>query len=155
MPAAAGISQGHCHLAQRDAAERAAVLAGRAAAIGRGLRIGRLVHDQHRIPVIEMADRPGRRDVQDLLVIPDRTRQEVLQPVRPAMPSRLGDRLAVMIVQLHQQAAEHLAAALPGLPSGKAPGDPPQQVRQQSGPGIIGYRGSSDCRILIVPHNSS
>jgi hypothetical protein len=29
---------------------------------------------------------------------------------------------------------------------------PPQQVRQQPGPGIIGYRGSSDCRILIVSH---
>jgi hypothetical protein len=27
----------------------------------------------------------------------------VLQPVRPAMPGRLGDRLAVVIVQLHQQ----------------------------------------------------
>ena len=30
-----------------------------------------------------------------------------------------------------------------------------QQVRQQRGPGIIGYRGSSDCRILIVSHNPS
>jgi hypothetical protein len=83
----------------------------------------------------------------------------VLQPVRPAMPGRLGDRLAVVIVQFHRQPAEHLAAALPGLPPGKAPGHLPQQVRQQirqqRGPGIIGYRGSSDCRILIVSHNPS
>jgi hypothetical protein len=27
-----------------------------------------------------------------------------------------------------------------------------QQVRQQRGPGLISYRGSSDCRVLIVFH---
>ena len=86
------------------------------------------------------------------MVVPDRPRQQVLQPVRPAVPGRLGDRPAVVIFQLHQQPAEHLAAGLPGLPPGKAPGHPPQQVRQQRGPGIIRYRGSSDCRILIVSH---
>jgi hypothetical protein len=117
-----------------------------------GLLIGRLVHDQHRVLVIEVTDRPGRRGVQDLLLVPDRPRQQVLQPVWPAMPDRLGDRLAVVIFQFHQQPADHLPAALPGLPPGKAPGHLPQQIRQQRGPGIIGYRGSSDCRILIVSH---
>jgi hypothetical protein len=48
---------------------------------------------------------------------------------------------ATGIVQFHHQRAEHLAAGLPDLPAGKAPGDPSQQVRQQRGPGIIGYRG--------------
>ena len=71
------------------------------------------------------------------------------------MPGRLGDRPAVVIVQLHQQPADHLAAAPPGLPAGKAPGHLTQQVRQQRGPGIIGYRGSSGCRILIESHNPS
>jgi hypothetical protein len=33
-----------------------------------------------------------------------------------------------VIVQLHQQPAHHLAAGLPGLSPGKAPGHPPQQV---------------------------
>ncbi len=51
-----------------------------------------------------------------------------------------------------RQPAHHLAAALPGLPPGKAPGHPSQQIRQQRGPGIIRYRGSSDCRIVIVSH---
>src|SRR4249920_2171668 len=68
------------------------------------------------------------------------------------MPDRLGDGPAVVIVQFHQQAADHLAAALPGLPPGKAPGYLSQQVRQQRGPGLIGYRGSSDCRVLVVSH---
>jgi hypothetical protein len=60
-----------------------------------------------------------------------------------------------MIFQLHQQAAHHLAAGLPGLPAGKAPGHPSQQVRQQRGPGLIRYRDSRGCRIVIVSHNPS
>jgi len=71
------------------------------------------------------------------------------------MPGRFGDRPAVVIFQFHQQPADHLTAALPGLPQGKAPGDPSQQVRQQRGPGIIRYRGGNDCRVLIVSHNRS
>jgi hypothetical protein len=57
-----------------------------------------------------------------------------------------------VIVQFHQQPAEHPAAALPCLPPGKAPGHPAQQVRQQRGPGIIRYGASSDCHVLIVSH---
>jgi hypothetical protein len=155
MPAAGGIGQGDRHLAQRDTAHGAAVLAGRAGRVAGGLLIGRLIHDQHPIPVIEVTGRPRRRDVGHELVVPDRTGQQMLQPVRPAMPGRLGDRLAVVIFQLHQQPADHLAAGLPGLPPGKAPGHPSQQIRQQRGPGIIRYRDSSDCRILIVSHNPS
>jgi hypothetical protein len=114
MPAAAGIGHGDRHLAQRDPARGAAVLAGCASAVSGGLLTGGLVHDQHRIPVIEIPRRPRRRDVQHLLVVPDRTGQQVLQPVRPAMPGRLGDGPAVAIVQLHRQPVHHLAAALPG-----------------------------------------
>ena len=124
MPAAGGIGQGDRHLAQRDAADRAAVLAGRAGRGARGLLIGCLIHDQHPVPVIEVTGRPGRRDVQNLLVVPDRTGQQMLQPVRPAVPGRLGDRPAVMILQLHQQPADHLPAGLPGLPPGEASGHP-------------------------------
>jgi len=98
VPAAAGIGQRNRHLAQRDTVEGAAVLAGRAGAVRRRLRIGGLIDDQHPISVIEMLHGPDRRVVQRLLVIPDRTRQQVLQPVRPAVPDRLSDRPAVVIV---------------------------------------------------------
>ena len=60
------------------------------------------------------------------------------------MPNRLGDCPAAVIFQLRQQAAHHLAAALPGLPPGKAPGHLPQQIRQQRGQAITRYRGGSD-----------
>jgi hypothetical protein len=98
VPAGGRVGQGDRHLAQRDAAQGAAVLAGRARAVGRGLLIGGFVHDQHRVPVIEMTGRPRRRDVHQVLVVPDRTRQQVLQPVRAAVPDRLGDRPAVAVV---------------------------------------------------------
>jgi hypothetical protein len=48
-----------------------------------------------------MPGRPCRRDVQDFLVVPDGAAQQVLQPVRPAMPGRLGDGPAVVIFQFH------------------------------------------------------
>jgi hypothetical protein len=75
MPAAGGIGQGDRHLAQRNTAHGAAVLAGRSGRVRRRLLIGRLIHDQHPIPVVEMPGRPASRDVQHLLVVPDRTRQ--------------------------------------------------------------------------------
>jgi hypothetical protein len=58
VPAAGGIGQGDRHLAQRDTARGAAVLAGRAGTVGGGLLIGGFVHDQHRVPIIEMTGRP-------------------------------------------------------------------------------------------------
>ena len=85
-------------------------------------------------------------------MVPDRTGLRVLQPVRPAMAHCLGDRPAVVIVEFHQQVVHYLAAALPGLPPGKAPGHLSQQVRRQRVPGLIGYRGSSGCRVLAVSH---
>jgi hypothetical protein len=59
-----------------------------------------------------------------------------------------------MVLKFHQEAADHLGAALTGLPPGKAPGYFREQVRQQRGPGLIGYRDSSGCRILIVFHKT-
>ena len=66
-----------------DAARGAAVLAGRAG-IGRGLLIGSFIHDQHRVPVIEVTGRPGRRDARHVLVVPDRARQSAHWPRRCA-----------------------------------------------------------------------
>ena len=156
MPAAGGIGQGDRHLAQRDTAHGAAVLAGRAGR-NRPEDFSSAVSSTISTPSPSSRCPAAHADAMssDLLVVPDRTGQQVLQPVRPAVPGRLGDRPAVVIVQFHQQPADHLAAGLPGLPPGKAPGHPSQQVRQQRGPGIIRYRGSSDCRILIVSHNPS
>ena len=58
MPAAGGIGQGDRDLTQRDTARGAAVLPGRAGTVSGGLLIGGFVHDQHRVPVIEMTGRP-------------------------------------------------------------------------------------------------
>ncbi len=67
-----GEGQGHGHLAQRDPAHGAGVLAGRTNRVRRRLLIGGLVHDQHRVPVIEVAHRPGRCRIEDLLFVPGR-----------------------------------------------------------------------------------
>jgi hypothetical protein len=49
-------------MAQRDTAHGAAVLAG-SDRISRGLLIGSFVHDQRRVPVIEVTGRSCRSDV--------------------------------------------------------------------------------------------
>ncbi len=126
-----GKGQSDGHLAQRDPAHGAAVLAGRTHRIRRRLLIGGLIHDQHRVAVVKMADRPGRCHIEDLLFVPDRPRQQVLQPVRARMPGRLGDAPAVVVFQLHQQPLHHLTSGLAGLPATEAPRHLPEQILQQ------------------------
>ena len=76
-----------------------------------------------------------------------------MEPVRSPVPGRLRERPAVTVFQLAEQAADHLGAGPPGLPPGKAPGHLGKQVRQQRRPAaVIGYRGSSGCRIRVVFH---
>ena len=147
-----GEGQGDGDLAQRDPADGAGVLAGRADRADRGLLIGGLVHDQYRVPVIEPRNCPGRCRIQDLLVVPDRPGQQMLQPVRATVPGRLGDAPAVIVLQLHQQPVHHLAGGLPGLPAREAPRHLPEQVLRQDTRLVIRYRG---CRFLIVCHDSS
>ena len=126
-----GEGQGDGDLAQRDPACGAGVLAGRPGRAGGGLLTGSLVHDQDRVPVIQLGTSPGRCRIQDLLVIPDRPGQQMLQPVRATMPGRLGDASAVALLQFHQQPVHHLAVGLADLPPRKAPCHLPEQVLQQ------------------------
>jgi len=48
-----------------------------------------------------------------------------------------------------------LAAGLAGLPLGKAPGHQPQQVCQQRGPGVIGYRAAATAASWLCLANPS
>ena len=96
-----------------------------------GFLIGGLIHDQHRILVTEMADRPGRCRIEQLLFVPDRPRQQVLQPVRTPVPGRLGDAPAVIVFQLHQQPLHHLSGGLAGFPATETPRHLPEQIFQQ------------------------
>ena len=60
---------------------------------------------------------------------------QVLQPVRPATPDRLGDRLAVAVVGSISNPCTIWPQDSRVSRRGKAPGHPPQQVCQQRGPG--------------------
>ena len=155
VAAGCGEGQGHGYLAQRDTARGAAVLAGRTHRIRRRLLIGGLVHDQDRGPVIEPGNSPGRCRIQDLLVVPGRPGQQMLQPVRATVPDRLGEAPAIVILQLHQQPGCHLTGRLAGLPPRETPRHLREQVLQQDTRLVIRYRGSGGCRFLIVCHDSS
>src|SRR5207247_7958418 len=102
VPGRGGAGEGDRDLAQGDAAQGAAVLAGRARAVSGGLRVGGLVHDQHHVVLVpargQVRDRPVRGRVQQLLLIAAGTGQQVLHPARGRVPGRLGQGPAVVIL---------------------------------------------------------
>ena len=57
---------------------------------------GNLVNDQYRVLATQVASRPSRRRTQDLLFVPDRPRQQVLEWVRTPVSGRCGDAPAVV-----------------------------------------------------------
>jgi hypothetical protein len=156
MPGRGGVGEGDSYLAQRDPADDPAILTGRAHAVGGRLDIGRLIHDQHRITGIvagtQVPDRPVRCGLEHLLLIAAGARQQMLQPERTLVPDRLGDAPAVVILQLHQQAPNHVAAGEAGLSPGETRRDPRQQVLQQTSMHIVIYPGLSGCCVTVLFH---
>jgi hypothetical protein len=158
MPGRDRVRQRDRDLAQGDAACGAAVLAGRADAVGGGLHVGGLVHDQDRvsaIPVLfsmQLFDRPVRGCVQHCPVVAAGAGQQVLHPARAAVPGSLGEGPAVVIVEFRQQAVHHATAGEPRLPAGEARSDPRHQVIEQARVPVMVYRGSSGCRVIDLFH---
>jgi hypothetical protein len=129
VPGRGRVGEGDRDLAQGDAADGAAVLAGRPGAVAGRLLVGGLVHDQYRLAVLVMTiaqvtGGPVRGGAQHLLLIDPGAGQQVLHPVRARVPGGLAHRPAVVILQLAQQAVHHVTAGLAGLPPGETRGDP-------------------------------
>ena len=66
------------------------------------------------------------------------------------MSRRSAAAPAIVILQLRQQAAHHVAAGHAGLPPGEARRDPRHQVIEQALVRIMVYRGLSGCRVIVV-----
>ena len=156
VPGRGRAGEGDRDLAQGDPAEGAAVLAGRAGAVGRRLGVGGLVHDQYHVALVlacgQVPGRPVRGRVEYSLVIAAGAGQQVLHPVRAGMPGRRGDCPAVVILQLHQQAVHHIAAGHAGLPPGEARRDPSQKVIEQARVHGIIYADISGCCAIVLSH---
>jgi hypothetical protein len=155
VPGRGGVGEGDRDLAQGDAAEGAAVLAGRAGAVSRGLRVGGLVHDQHHVvPVLacgQVRGRPVPGGVQYLLLIAAGTGQQVLHPVRSGVPGGLGEGPAVVITEFRKQAVHHVPAGQADLPPGETRRDPHQQALEQASMRVMIYCGISGCCECFVP----
>ena len=100
--------------------------------VRRGLRVSGLIDDQHRIAVVQAPGRPRRRLLKNLLIIPGCPRKQMLQPVRTAVPERLCQRPAVIVLQLHQQTASHIGGVLAGLPARETARDLSEQFSNYS-----------------------
>jgi hypothetical protein len=76
----------------------------------------------------------------------------MLQPERTLVPDRLGDAPAVVILQLHQQITNHVAAGKAGLSPSETRRDPRQQVLQQTSMHIVIYPGLGGCCVTVLFH---
>jgi hypothetical protein len=144
-------------LAQGDAAEGAAVLAGRADAVRRRPGVAGSVRDQHRAGSVlvsraQVPGRPVRGAVEQAPVIAAGAGQQVLHPVRARVPGRPGHGPAVVIIQFHQQSVHHVPAGQAGLPPRETRAGPRQQVIEQHGVRGIVYAGRSGCCAIVRFH---
>ena len=156
VPGRGRAGQGDRDLAHRDAADGAAVLAGRPGAVRGRLLVSGLVDDEHHVVLVlacgQVRGRPVRGGVQQLPLVNAGAGQQVLHPVRARVPGGLGQRPAVVILELRQQAVHHVTAGQPGLPAGEARRYPGHQVIEQAGMRGMIYAGSSGCRVVVVFH---
>jgi hypothetical protein len=95
--------------------------------VGALLEIPGLVDDQRRLWVAKVVDHVVADVVADLVVVPDRSGQQVLHPVRVGVAGVLGDRPAVLSWQVGQQPAHER----PGPPAQVGPGEPASDPAQQ------------------------
>jgi hypothetical protein len=79
-------------------------------------------------------------------------RGQVLHAVRAGMPGGLGQRPAVVIIELTQQAVHHVAAGQPRVPPGEARRGPRQQVLKETRVRVMVYRCISGCRVIVLFH---
>ena len=141
VPQAGSEGQMDSDLAHPDPAQSTGVLGPGADRIRGGLLVPGLVRDKHTVAVVECFRGPGRRLIEDGPLVPHGAREQVLEPVRAPMPQGLGQRPAVRILQLHQQALGHLPKRSPGLPAGKAASRPAHQVLEPLSILLVRYGG--------------
>ncbi len=147
-----GVGEVDGDLAQADPAECPGVLVGGADAVGGGLLVAGLVHDQHRLGIRELTRGPGRDAVPGQVVVDDGAGQKVLQPVRTAMPERLGQGPAVAGVQLHQHRLAHFPGQAARPRSLKTVRDLGGHRPQRRHPCLLGYRGLHGHLVLTSLH---
>jgi hypothetical protein len=120
------------------------------------LLVGGLVDDEHHVVLVlargQVRGRPVRGGVQQLPLINAGAGQQVLHPVRARVPGGLGQRPAVVILQLGQQPVHHVTAGQPRLAADEARRYPGHQVIEQAGMRGMIYAGSSGCRVVVVFH---
>ena len=136
----------------------AGVLLGGTDRVGGGLGVTGLVNRQHHRPadlLRQVTGGPAGHGGQDLLGVPDRAGQQVLQPIRTAVTDRLGDGPAVLPRQLHQQTGDQVGERGPRLAAPEQAGHGSRQVLQQRAVIGMGYGRLDGRRVRVFRHSSS
>jgi hypothetical protein len=127
VPGIGGVHQVDSDLGILHAARSASVLALHPHRLAALPEIPGLVEDQHRLRVAERLDQVGAEVIADPVVVPHRTAQQVLHPIRGGVAGVLGDRPAVLARQVGQQPVHER----PGPPAWLHPREPARDPAQQ------------------------
>jgi hypothetical protein len=95
----------------------------------------RLVDDQHGLRIAQMFDQGGLQIIPDLLSIPLRASQQMLDPVRGPLSVDFGDLPAVFPLYWAEEAPERGPSTPPGFAPRKPYPNPPLHLGQPQRPG--------------------
>ncbi|QKG23899.1 hypothetical protein ACTIVE_5542 [Actinomadura verrucosospora] len=115
MPERGGVGEVDGDLTVLDASGGAGVLALHAHRVRALLQIASLVHDQHRVLVVQVLDDEAAQVIAYRVCIPPGPGQQVLQTVRVGVPGVLGERPAVLARQVRQQPEHQRPGPAPGF----------------------------------------
>jgi hypothetical protein len=118
-----------------------------------GLEVAGLVEDEHRVALTERLDHVPAQVITHRVGVPRRTREQMLQRVRPLVAAMLADRPAVLAVQRRQHPQHQPACVTQRLVPGKPRRDAVNHRAVRRPPSIRIYAMSRGHRgDLFVPH---
>ncbi len=115
VPERGGVGEVDGDLTVLDASGGAGVLALHAHRVRALLQVAGLVHDQHRVLVVQVLDDEAAQVIAYRVCIPPGPGQQVLQTVRVGVPGMLGERPAVLARQVRQQPEHQRPGPAPGF----------------------------------------
>ena len=118
------------------------------------LHIAGLVHDQHRLLVVQVLDDVLADIVTDGVGVPGRPAQQMLHAVRMGFPGPFRDRPAVLARQVRQQAQHQPPGPEPWFDPGEPSGDTAHDRLERLPPTGGIYAVARGHRLLVSPHTS-
>jgi hypothetical protein len=152
VPERGGVGEVDGDLTVLDASGGAGVLALHANGVRALLQVAGLVHDQHRVLVVQVLDDEAADVVANRVCIPSGPRQQVLQTVRARVPGMLGESPTVLARQVRQQPQHERPYPVPGFHPTEPSRDATHQDLERFLPAARIYALTCGYRLIFCLH---